>query len=389
VTPQLSIAFLSHAASPEAPTGAERSLVLLARGMRQRGHRVAVVVPGRWSLAEECLQSDVEVVCIPARACWLTYYAPRPRPVVALKWLRWAWPQRATAQIASWLEHWGADVVHVNCLPHLRGAAAGRRAGLPVVWHIREILPPGARRRWLAAALDRHATRVVAVSEAVGEWLRAERLADRMCVVHNGVPRPSCELDSTAARRELGIDDGGVLFGLFGQLVPHKGALDFVEAGRRTLAVFSEARFVIAGAGPDSFRQRVQLAIRETGCAERFRLLEPQAGSDRLLAAADVVSLTTTTPDPFPRAVLEAMAFERPVAAYRSGGTVEMVEDGETGCLVESGDVEGLAEAFAGLARDGRRRIEMGLAGAALARTRFSIEGHLDRMERLFRSVAR
>jgi glycosyltransferase involved in cell wall biosynthesis len=384
---QLSIAFLSHAASTDAPTGAERSLALLAAGMRRRGHRVAVVIPGPWSLERELVGADVEIVRWPARACWLTYYAPRPWPVFVLKWARWAWPDRAVARIAAWIEDWGADVVHVNCLPHVRGAAAAFRAGRPVVWHMREILPPGPRRRWLAAKVSRYGTQVVSVSEAVAEWLRAESLGARTTVVPNGVALPGPSVDVTAARRELGLPLDGQYFGLFGQLVPHKGALDFVEAGRRTLESCADARFVIAGPGPERFRQEVRRAIAATGNPDRFRLLQAQPQSATLLAASDVVSLTTTTPDPFPRAVLEAMAAGRPVAAYRSGGTGEMVQDGTTGLLVETGDVQGLADAFTVLGRDADRRNEFGRAGARRARDLFSIEQHLDRMERLFRSV--
>ena len=55
----LSIAFLSHMASPTAPTGAERSLALLASGLKRRGHRVGVVAPGGWALEEPLRAADV------------------------------------------------------------------------------------------------------------------------------------------------------------------------------------------------------------------------------------------------------------------------------------------------------------------------------------------
>ena len=48
------------------------------------------------------------------------------------------------------------------------------------------------------------------------------------------------------------------------------------------------------------------------------------------------------------------MAAARPVAAFGSGGTVEMVRSGETGLLVPPGDVEALGRAFARLVERGR-----------------------------------
>lgn len=377
---RLSIAFLSHVASPRAPTGAERSLTLLASGLGERGHRVAVVVPGESVEASGLRAAGVEVRRIPSRACWLAYHDPRPWPLAAAKWLRYAWPQSAALRIRRFLERFAPDVVHVNCLPHLRGARAAAASRRPVVWHVREILPPGARRRWFAAALGRRATRIVAVSEAVARGLREEGLGERLVVVPNGV---SGAPPRQAAAREA------VTVGLIGQLVPHKGALEFVEAGRRAAAHERSLDFLVAGDGPQRFRDRVAEAIGASGAADRFRLPPPEPTGAGLLAACDVICLATRTPDPFPRAVLEAMAAGKPVVAYRSGGTPEMVRDGETGILVEPGDVEGLARAFVALGRDAARRAALGEAGSRRARAEFSLERHLDRMEALFRTVAR
>jgi len=102
----------------------------------------------------------------------------------------------------------------------------------------------------------------------------------------------------------------------------------------------------------------------------------------------DAACLPTMTPDPFPRSVLEAMAAGLPVAAFRGGGVDEMVGDGETGLLVEPGDVEALARAFVRLARDPEAAREMGRAGRSRAAAEFSIERHVDRMERLLSAAA-
>ncbi len=385
---RLSIAFLSHVASPRAPTGAERSLSLLAAGLRARDHRVAVVLPGPSAAAKGLAAAGVEVHEIRCRACWLTYYDPRPWPVLAAKWLRYAWPERAAARLLGFIERWGADVVHVNCLPHLRGARAAAASGRPVVWHVREILPPGGRRRWFAARLRRHATAVVAVSEATGEWVRAAGLGDRLHVVRNGVeiqgPRDG---EAARERAHLGIPQDGVAIGWFGQLVPHKGALEFVLAAGLAAAEQPGIRFVMAGAGPVRFREQVARAIAAGGHADSFHLLPPQPDGERLVRACDVIALTTRTPDPSPRAVLEAMAAGKPVCAFRSGGTAEMVSGGETGLLVETGDVAGLGRAFLRLGREPGLREALGRAGARRASQEFSLARHLDRMESVFRGL--
>ena len=379
---KLALAFLSHMASPVSPTGAEQSLALLAEGMHQRGHRVAVVVPGPWALGENLRRAGLHVEIIPSRSCWLAYYEPRPWPVAVLKWARWAWPERSTAKISRFLRAWAPDVVHVNCLPHLRGAAAG--AGYPLVWHIREILPPGGRRRWLAGRVARRASRVVAVSDAVGSWLRAEGLGGLVRVIHNGVRTDEAGASRLSARKELGLPEQGVLTGLLGQLLPHKGPLVFISAARRVLKENPEARFLLAGGGPQAFLNRIRAAIDETGSPERFHLLSPRPSGRELIAACDVICLATITPDPLPRVILEAMAAARPVAAFRSGGTPEMIEDGRSGLLAEPGDAEALAAAMSRLIREPALRQEMGSAGLLRVRERFTLERHIDSMESEF-----
>jgi len=147
------IALLSHLASVDAPTGAERSLALLACGLRKRGHEVAIAAPGPWSMGADLEAAGIEVAMIPVRPCWLVQYGPQPLWRQAARAARYALPDPGYRDLRSWLAAFDPDVVHVNCLPHLRGAAAARSLGLPLVWHIREILPPGRRRRWFAGRL--------------------------------------------------------------------------------------------------------------------------------------------------------------------------------------------------------------------------------------------
>ena len=376
------VALLSHLASTQAPTGAEHSLALLACGLARRGHDVHVAAPGRWALAPELEAAGVRVTEIPVRMCWLVQPEPQPALAQALRFVRWAVPDPGVGRLRRWLEDLAPDVVHVNCLPHLGGAAAARVAGLPVVWHVREILPPGVRRRAFARRLRRDADCVVAVSRAVASWLEMEGLGDRPEVVHNGVEAPAEALSREAARAELGLDPDVSLVVWLGQLLPHKGATETVAAVE--LARQTGAPLELLLAGPGSGRERTRL---ETALAGRnwARLTSPQPDPWSLLAAADLVAVTPTAPDPLPRVVMEAMAVGRPVVAFAIGGVPEMVEDGVTGVLVPVGDVAGLATALARLAADTDMRDALGKAAVCRARTEFSLVRHVERMEAILR----
>ncbi len=383
----MKIAMLSHLASTSAPTGAERVLELLARGLRDRGHRVAVSAPGPWDLASGLRGVDVEVRSIPVRCCWLVQAERQPVWRQLVRGARFLLPDPGTKALEGFLSEFGPDVVYVNCLPHLRGAAVAHAAGCPVVWHIHEILPPGARRRWFAGRLRRNATKIVAVSEAVAQWLREESLGDSLAVIHNGVDAPERFPDRKHARRKFELPAEATVFGLFSQLVAHKGAIDFVRAAHQTALSDPDLWFLIAGRGPASFVGRLRRAIEDGPAAQRIRVLPPQPEIWELLAAVNVAAITTLWPDPLPRVVMEAMAAARPVVGYGGGGVPEMVVDGETGLLCQPGDIGGLTRAIVELAGDEALRSRLGEAGRRRAKELFSVERHVDQMEKVLRET--
>jgi glycosyltransferase involved in cell wall biosynthesis len=382
------IAMLSHLASSSAPTGAERVLEVIARGLADRDHRVAVSAPGAWAFDASLAEAGVDLRPIPVRCCWLVQADHQPVWKQALRAARYLVPDPGAKALESFLLEIEPDVVYVNCLPHLRGAAAARASGRPVVWHLHEIMPPGPRRRWFADRLRRHADKIVAVSEAVAAWLREEGLEAALDVVHNGVEIPKHLPDRKSAREVFGLPAGATVFGLFSQLVPHKGAIDFVRAAHEMSEKFSDPWFLVAGDGPTAFAARLQRTIAGGPAAERIRVVPPQPEIWQLMAAVDVLALTTLWPDPLPRVVMEAMAVGRPVVAYGGGGVPEMVVDGETGLLCVPGDVAGLSSAMGRLAADEELQRQMGESGERRARELFSVERHLDRMEAVLQAAA-
>ena len=86
-------------------------------------------------------------------------------------------------------------------------------------------------------------------------------------------------------------------------------------------------------------------------------------------------------------AVLEAMASGKAVIASRNGGIPELVEEGTTGLLFESGNADELRLKLQTLGSDTTLQAEMGRAARAKVQRDFSLQKHNESLLRIYESV--
>ncbi len=180
----------------------------------------------------------------------------------------------------------------------------------------------------------------------------------KLHVIYNGVdleyfhPRRRAAL-RPAARAELGVGEGEVLFVFVGSGFARKG----LDAAIRALAAcgpYAGAPYRLAVAGRDRDAARFAALAAACGQRGRVRLLGGRDDVRPLYAAADCFILPTRY-DPFPNTVLEALAMGVPAIVGRRSGAAEIVRHGENGWICDAEDVSGLARLMreaAGAARE-------------------------------------
>lgn len=184
----------------------------------------------------------------------------------------------------------------------------------------------------------------------------------------------------------LAQDARVILFGAFDNRETRKGFDLLVEATRRLLARpdFAEGPPVaVLGIGrrlPALDLPGVQ--VIETG------YIDDDARLAEAYSACDVVALPSRE-DNLPNIMVEAMACGAPVAGFRLGGLVDLIEDGVSGALAEPFDPDGLADAMARVILAGERDEAMRLAARKSAQLHASPEAHARRMLEVFAAARR
>ncbi|MBI4576852.1 MAG: glycosyltransferase family 4 protein [Planctomycetes bacterium] len=171
-----------------------------------------------------------------------------------------------------------------------------------------------------------------------------------------------------------------------GRLSPEKGLGVLLEAYAR-LGPFQGGLDLVGGGDPGERQRLEELARRLGSPGVRFHgPLDGEALAERFRCAA-AVAVPSLCYENLPNAILEAMAWGRPVVTSRLGSLPEALDEGVEGILVPPGDAGVLAAALGtvlgtpGLAR------RMGEAGRRRVRERHSPERHLERLEALFEAA--
>jgi glycosyltransferase involved in cell wall biosynthesis len=340
-------------------------VIVLGEWLKRRGHNVLTVCPpGSW-LTDRLRTLD--------------------RPVVEMSMHGMNAPS-AVFKLRNLACETPADIIHT----HLTRAAyighlAGRMAHIPVISTVHVIQRNPAYRY-----LPNRDRSVVAVSDFLRQNLIATGVPEgRIQTVYNGTDfafeGQSLPAADNGVRIELGLPPASTLIGMFGQINAFKGSTLLVEAAHAIMKRFPEAYFVFVGSAKPAFQQELIELARANGVLDHLRFTGVRSDVQRIMAAMDVITLPSCY-EACSMAIIEAMAVGKPVVATRAGGNPELVQDGETGLLIER-TREALADALISILEDTHACKRMGEAAHQVAKTRFSASVMVAQIEALYNDL--
>lgn len=222
----------------------------------------------------------------------------------------------------------------------------------------------------------------VAVSTRLADELaEAGVRRERLRVVANGI-----DLTEIEAARPGGELASGRWIVAAGNLTASKGFDDLIRAISLLAPAYDDVRVALVGSGPE--RHRLAALAKDLHLKDRIVFYGKQSPErlHRLMAAGDVFVLPSWR-EGFGIVYLEAMALGRPVVGCKGQGIGDVIEDGETGLLVEPRHPDAIAIAIRKLLDDPEMAKAMGAAAAELVRREYTWEASAAKVHEVYEAV--
>lgn len=232
--------------------------------------------------------------------------------------------------------------------------------------------------KWMAEKADH----VLTVSEAARDFMHeVDGVKREIGVIHLGFdfgrfnPDP---VKRSTIRKELRLSDDDFVVGYIGNFAPGKGHIQLIEAFADILNSVPKARLILVGSG---HLPEVTLAIRQHDLEDKIVMTGWRSDTEACLNAMDIF-VQPSLSEAFSQVLVEAMGVGLPVIATKVGGAAEVVEDAQSGILIDPDRPEQIVRAVLSLNDAPDRRKKMGGIARMSVVARFSVERmvrtHLD-----------
>jgi len=244
-------------------------------------------------------------------------------------------------------------------------------------------------KRWLIRFINYPISKVFCVSKYGYRCLTTLDVLPetRFQMIYNGVDLSRVVLNSQRSadfRAQHGIPLNAPVVLQVSWIIPEKGIPDLLETARLVVAKNPHTRFLIVGDGP--YRKEYMARATQMGLDEHIiwtGVIEDPFVTG-VFEVADIVCQLSNWEEVFGWMIAESMAFGKPVIATRVGGIPELVQEGESGFLVERGDAMKTAERILMLISDQALRERMGAAGRAIAYERFALKDRVSELTKAY-----
>lgn len=384
----MKILFVSHEKNMN---GSTRSMINLIEKLKEE-HQFYVLLPwGQGDTYDALISRNINVIVAEGYKEWI-----QPRSFQGsiksnwyIKWFSYFLfrenrNKKIAKKIYSQIKELEIDLIHTNTSVIDLGARLSEIGGIPHVWHVREMgiddfnLYPyiGWKKAYLY--MEQHAKRIICISDAVYNKVTATIQKDKCVRIYNGVGKENLypqRTYRTNCKFPFRILVAGNISMGKRQDVAIKAVQELHRRGHNNVELF------IAGRGDIS-----KLGINSDTLECYIHILGQVKGLNEFRHDMDV-EVVCSACEAFGRVTVEAMMSGMPVVASASGGSLELIKDGENGYLFPMGDYYCLADKLECLMLDCSLCEKMGKNAIRYSKSRFSIDRCAEEIDILYSLV--
>lgn len=371
--------------------GAERSLLTLVTGLiKNYNTQITVVLPPDGPSIELLQKAGASILTAPINLWCTVEDLPDPEGIVNVQNQSFDWLiEHLTA-----LRTLNPDIVITNTLVIPWGSVAAALIKRPHIWMINEFgeLDHGFNFfipfNHVLNLIEQSSDVIVTRSNAIRDTLFPHLHHDKLRTIYRSIDLLKEEADIQRERPELFQQNTICRLVVIGTIRESKGQLDAVRAVIELVNHRNrQVELVMVGHADAPYRDDLEQLAKDNGVDHRIRILPYQDDVQRILKQADIV-LVCSRMEAFGRVILESMLSGKPIIGTNSGGTPELIVEGETGLLYETGNVSQLVDQIENLIDDPLLRQEIAKNGSEFARTTFTLENYAGEFHKLFLTLA-
>lgn len=347
--------------------GASRSLLRLTNRLKQDGHSVKVILPLYGELVDALKSNGIEII-IQENLSNISRKRFKSFFFVIMFIFRIPF---SVLRLIKIIKSFKPDILHTNTSLIVSSSIAAKICGIRHIWHVRESFTEfGFLWKYYRQFIQNFSSNIICVSTPISQQFKKRLIGNKVITIYNGIPKEEFisieEKRITTFKSQFGLN-GHIIVGVVGRIkFGRKGQDVFLKAAALLKDSFPNVRYLIIGStfpGNEKHLELLYDLIEELDLGKFVILTGDVEDIQIAYSSLDVSVLPSNFPEPFSGVVIESMAMAKPVVGTRIGGTVEQIEDGVTGFLVEPNDPESMAAALEKLLCNPELRDSMSNAG--------------------------
>jgi glycosyltransferase involved in cell wall biosynthesis len=266
-----------------------------------------------------------------------------------------------------------SKILRIRCISHMRGFAANTRAN-----------------KFYARLINHH----IAISEATKNNLLQFGVPEsRITLIYDAIDLSifSSHVNNDYIYSEFKINKNNPIFGIFGRIVYWKGIKEFIYATNGVRKIIPSFTCFVVGDisdGSIEYFEKIKNICTALDLEDHIIFTGYRSDVPELISVMDVVVHASITPEPFGMVIIEAMAMSKPVIATAAGGPLDIVVNGETGFLVEIGNIDQMSKTIVKLLKNVELAHKMGVNGRLRVEMMFTNNLYASKMEKVFYNLS-